>query len=79
MSVDEDLLESSAPTVVRDTSQDRRRPGRLQVVAPGLIPLLRDPAKFEIANRASPTLAVTLALIVVCLCIALGYAMRGLP
>ena len=79
MSVDEDLLESPARKIVRDTQEDRRRPGRLQVVAPGLIPLLRDPSNVEIANRASPILAVTLALIVVCLCIALGYAMRGVP
>ena len=79
MSVDEDLLESPARKIFQDTQVDRRRPGRLQVVAPGLIPLLRDSANVEIANRASPIRAVTLALIVVCLCIALGYAMRGVP
>ena len=79
MSVDEDLLELPARKIVRDTQEDRRRPGRLQVVAPGLIPLLRDPANVEITNRVSPIFAVTFALIVVCLCIVLGYAMRGVP
>ena len=79
MSVDEDLLEAPAQQAVQVTQEERRRPGRMKAVAPGLIPLLRDPTHIETADRASPIFSVTLALIVVGLCTALGYAMRGAP
>jgi hypothetical protein len=79
MSNHEELTETLAPAVVRSLQSDRRRPGRPEHVLPGLLPMLRDPAASVPAIEGTAIKARLMALTAVCLCMALGYVLRGLP
>jgi hypothetical protein len=75
----EDLIEKPALAAPRASHEDRRRPGRPDHVLPGLLPMLRDPAGAIPSNEGTAIKARLMALTAVVLCLALGYALRGLP
>ena len=74
----EGLIETLAPAVARGDQHERRRPGRPDHVLPSLLPMLRDPIGAIGSNGGMAIKARLMALTVMCLCLALGYAMRGM-
>ena len=79
MNRNEDLIETLAPAAPRAALEDRRRPGRPDSVLPNLLPLLRDPAGAIASDGGTAIKARLMALTAVCLCLALGFALRGIP
>ena len=74
----ETLAPAVAPAVARGHQGERRRPGRPDHVLPSLFPMLRDPIGAIGSNGGMAIKARLMALTVMCLCLALGYAMRGM-
>jgi len=57
-----DILGEGAPapdSANAETAPDRRRPGRLPDVSPGLLPLLRNPVAVEIPAEKAPDAGYT--------------------
>ena len=74
----ETVAPSVTPAVARGDQHERRRPGRPDHVLPSLLPMLRDPIGAIGSNGGMAIKARLMALTVMCLCLALGYAMRGM-
>lgn len=82
MSSNDGLIETLVPADEPSHQDERRRSGRPDHVLPSLLPMLRDPAGAITSNKGMAIRARLLALSAVCvclgLCLALGYAMRGI-